>query len=355
MDNSASISTEIKKYNMRQAKARRLIVILSALLITCIIVSASVGSSSVRLDTVLKAIASCITDKVEVPNVHRSIVLNVRLPRVFCAIFAGASLSMAGLIMQGVFQNPLVSPYTLGVSNGASFGASLAIIMSSNLSILGLGYYLTPVFAFVFSMLTMLLVYTVSKLTNHASRTLILSGVAIGYLFSALVSALKYISDVKTLPELVFWSMGSLTGLQWDVVLLLLVAFVVCFIISICNGWNMNVMAMGFEESKALGVDYKKMQILSFIVTTILTSMAVSFTGVIGFVGLIAPHVTRMLIGSDYRYCIPASALMGALLLLVADTLARTMFSPVEIPVGIITSFIGVPFFLYLIVRRRKA
>ncbi|MGI5984695.1 MAG: iron ABC transporter permease [Clostridiales bacterium] len=353
MKNALHIERELEKYNAHQAKGRRLIATLFVLLIVCIIVSASVGSSSVNFEIVLKTLCSYFSG-VAVEDVYRSIVMDVRLPRVFCAVFAGASLSMAGLIMQGVFQNPLVSPYTLGVSNGASFGASLAIIMSAKLSFLGFGIYLTPIFAFIFSMLTMLLVYTISKLTNHDTRTLILSGVAIGYLFSALVSALKYISDVQSLPELVFWSMGSLSGLKWNVVFLLLMVFAVCFVISICKGWNLNVMALGYEESTALGVDYRKMLVLSFVVTTILTATSVAFTGVIGFVGLIAPHVTRMLIGGDYRYCIPASALMGSLLLLISDTLARTMFSPVEIPVGIITSFIGVPFFLYLIVRRRK-
>lgn len=354
MNNEAQVEIELEKYNSRKAKGKRLIVILAVLLCLCIIVSSSVGSSKVNFITVVKALLGRISKTTIVSTVQDSIVMSIRLPRVFCSVLVGASLSMAGLVMQGVFQNPLVSPYTLGVSSGASFGASLAIILSAKLAILGLGIYLTPVFAFIFSLLTMILVYSISKITNHATRTLILSGVAIGYLFSALVSALKYVSDVQSLPELVFWSMGSLLGLQWNVVLLILIPFSVCLVVALCNGWNLNVMAMGEEESMALGVDYKKMQIISFIVATLLTSVSVAFTGVIGFVGLIAPHVTRMLIGSDYRYCIPASALMGSLLLLISDTLARTLFSPIEIPVGIITSFIGVPFFLYLIVRRRR-
>lgn len=353
MTESTLLESEIEKYARRQKKGRRLIAALIAALVAAVIWSASVGSSSVDLPVVLKTLGS-LFGGASVEAVQRSIVLDVRLPRVFCAALAGACLSMAGLIMQGIFQNPLVSPYTLGVSNGASFGASLAIVLSAKLSYLGMGSYLTPAFAFLFSMLTMLLVYTISKLTNHATKTLILAGVAIGYLFSALVSALKYISNVQALPELVFWSMGSLAGLKWNVVLFLLIAFSVCFVLTMINGWNLNVMALGYEEATALGIDYKRILVLTFFLTTILTSTAVAFTGVIGFVGLIAPHVTRMLIGGDYRYCVPASALMGALLLLVSDTLARTMFSPVEIPVGIITSFIGVPFFLYLIVKRRN-
>lgn len=354
MTETTRLKREVQKYGERQKRGRRFVVLLSALLLVCIIMSASVGSSSVRLPTVLKAIAERFGGA-PVAEVEHSIVMDVRLPRVFCAVLTGASLSMAGLVMQGIFQNPLVSPYTLGVSNGASFGASLAIILSSKLAMLGLGTYLTPVFAFVFSMLTMLLVYSISRLTDHAEKTLILSGVAIGYLFSALVSALKYVSNVQALPELVFWSMGSLAGLKWNVVFFLLAAFSVCFVLTLANAWNLNVMALGCEEATALGVDYRKMLVLTFFVTTILTSTAVAFTGVIGFVGLIAPHVARMLVGGDYRCCVPVSALLGALLLLIADTLARTLFSPVEIPVGIVTSFIGVPFFLYLIMQRRNA
>lgn len=346
--------TEIEKYGRRQRRGRRLIAALAAALVIAVIWSASVGSSTVDLPVVLKTLGSLFGGE-PVEAVQRSIVMDVRLPRIFCAVLAGASLSMAGLIMQGIFQNPLVSPYTLGVSNGASFGASLEIILSAKLSILGWGSYLTPAFAFAFSMLTMLLVYSISRLTRHATKTLILSGVAIGYLFSALVSALKYISNVQALPELVFWSMGSLAGLKWNVVLFLLIAFAVCFFVTLANSWNLNIMALGREEAAALGVDYKKMLVVTFFVTTVLTATAVAFTGVIGFVGLIAPHVTRMLVGGDYRYCVPVSALMGALLLLLSDTLARTVFAPVEIPVGIITSFIGVPFFLYLIMRRRTS
>lgn len=348
------LEREIRKYSSRQRKGRHFIAVLSLLLFVCVILSAAVGSSSVNLPVVLQTIGSYF-GTAPVEEVQRSIVMDVRLPRIFCAVLAGASLSMAGLIMQGIFQNPLVSPYTLGVSNGASFGASLAIILSAKLSILGWGSYLTPAFAFAFSMLTMLLVYSISRLTRHATKTLILSGVAIGYLFSALVSALKYISNVQALPELVFWSMGSLAGLKWNVVLFLLIAFAVCFFVTLANSWNLNVMALGSEEATALGVDYKKMLVITFFVTTVLTATAVAFTGVIGFVGLIAPHMTRMLVGGDYRYCVPSSALMGSLLLLLSDTLARTVFAPVEIPVGIITSFIGVPFFLYLIMRRRTS
>ena len=199
MTESTLLESEIEKYARRQKKGRRLIAALIAALVAAVIWSASVGSSSVDLPVVLKTLGS-LFGGASVEAVQRSIVLDVRLPRVFCAALAGACLSMAGLIMQGIFQNPLVSPYTLGVSNGASFGASLAIVLSAKLSYLGMGSYLTPAFAFLFSMLTMLLVYTISKLTNHATKTLILSGVAIGQLAS--VIAASHIRSGRLVPLL---------------------------------------------------------------------------------------------------------------------------------------------------------
>ncbi len=276
------------------------------------------------------------------------------MPRVAAAVLAGIALSNAGLFMQGVFQNPLVSPYTLGVSNGASFGAAVAIVFSGTFSFLGLGQYIIPVFAFLSSILTMTLVYFVSKLAKNSSSTLVLSGVAVGYLFSVLVSAIKYITPMNSLPELVFWSMGGLSGLQWDAVAIMAVTVAFSLVFMFRYAWDLNVMATGEESALSLGVNYRKIRTITFIFSTVLTAVSVSFTGVIGFVGLISPHLTRMLVGDDYRYTIPASSLIGALLLLTSDTLARNLFAPTELPVGIITSFVGVPFFIYLIAKRRR-
>ena len=288
-----------------------------------------------------------------VTETQRQIVLGIRLPRVLAAILAGIALSNAGLLMQGVFQNPLVSPYTLGVSNGASFGAALAIVFSSHFAFLNLGIYLIPVFAFISSVLTMILVYGIAKIAKNSSKTLILSGVAVGYLFSALVSLIKYVSDTKELPELVFWTMGGFSGINWIAIAIMAGACLVSFIIMMYFSWDLNVMTAGEESAISLGVNYKKIRMIAFVLSTILTAVAVSFTGVIGFVGLIAPHVTRMIVGSDYRYMIPVSSLVGALLLLLSDTVGRNIIAPTQLPVGIITSVIGVPFFLYLIIRKR--
>lgn len=350
---SASGVPELEEFRRKAGRKRLQIGLLFVILIGLIVISAAIGASSVRLDIVVKVLRDKITGSEYASAVQHSIVLRTRLPRIFAAVFVGGALSLAGLLMQGIFRNPLVSPYTLGVSNGAAFGASLAIVLGYFTPKLAFATWLVPSCAFVFSILTMLMVYGISKVAGQSTRTLILTGSAVSYLFSAMVSGLKYAVDISALPELVFWQMGSLTGLDWKTVGILLLALTISAAISIVKAWDLNVMALGKDEASALGVNYRRMQILTFTLATLLTATAVSFTGVIGFVGLVAPHITRMIFGNDYRYNIPASVFLGSALLLLSDTIARTILAPTELPVGIVTSIIGVPFFLYLVVRRR--
>lgn len=352
-EGAAGSSRDLAAFRTGAARRRLVIAVLGVLLLAIVVVAAAIGASSVQLPQVLQVLGGLLAGN-EIDPQLRSIVLDVRLPRIACAALAGGALALAGLLMQAIFRNPLVSPYTLGVSDGASFGASLAIVLSAQAASVSLGRYLTPLLAFVFAMVAMLLVYGISRVVRNSTPTLVLTGVAVGYLFSALVSTIKYVANVQQLPELVFWRMGSLMGLRWNVVAVLLVMLSVCVIVSLWRAWDLNALALGREEALALGVSYGRVQILTFVLATVLTATAVSFTGVIGFVGLISPHVARMLVGSDHRYTIPAAVLFGAVLMLLADTLARTLFAPTEIPVGIVTSFIGVPFFLYLIIRRRR-
>ena len=342
---SAAIDTsELKDIKIEYSKGKKkkiiLIVSLSIALFIASIVAITLGASSVNFNTVFQVFGDLFVHNDAITETQRQ-------------ILAGIALSNAGLLMQGVFQNPLVSPYTLGVSNGASFGAALAIVFSSHFAFLNLGTYLLPVFAFISSVLTMILVYGIAKIAKNSFKTLILSGVAVGYLFSALVSLLKYVSDAKELPELVFWTMGGFSGINWTAIAIMAGACLLSFIIMMYFSWDLNVMTAGEESAISLGVNYKKIRMIAFVLSTLLTAVAVSFTGVIGFVGLIAPHVTRMIVGSDYRYMIPVSSLVGALLLLLSDTVGRNIIAPTQLPVGIITSVIGVPFFLYLIIRKR--
>lgn len=355
MHQAASNSLYLEKknnYEKRKYKNIMILVGLSALLVLTAILSISIGSSSVNISTVVEVIMGLFNHDLAGNNIDKIVVLNIRLPRIFVAIFAGIALSNAGLLMQGIFQNPLVSPYTLGVSNGAAFGAALSIVMGSQLSFLG--NYKIPTFAFIFSIITMLIVYGVSVIAKNSSKTLILSGVAIGYLFSAMVSFLKYVSNSDQLPEIVFWMMGGLTGIPWKSIFLIIIVVIISFTLMMKYSWDLNVMSSGEESAISLGVNFNKIKNISIVLSTLMTAVAVAFTGIIGFVGLIAPHISRIIIGSDYRYLIPASSLVGALLLLISDTVARNIIAPTELPVGIITSFIGVPFFLYLIIKQKR-
>jgi ABC-type Fe3+-siderophore transport system, permease component len=343
------------KLNYMNKRSRKILFILflSIALVMTAVISITMGASSVDFQTVLQVIGDVFVRNDAITDIQRDIVFKIRMPRIITAILVGMALSNAGLLMQGIFQNPLVSPYTLGVSNGAAFGASLAIIFGASFSFLNFGEFLIPVFAFGFAVLTMLMVYGVAKAASDSSSTLILAGVAIGYLFSALVSLVKYLSDVKDLPELVFWMMGSLSGVPTAGIIIMLVAIIMTMILMMWFAWDLNIMSAGEETAISLGVDYKKIKMMSFGISTLLTAVAVAFTGVIGFIGLVTPHVTKMLIGNDFRYSVPGSALVGALLLLTADTIGRNIIAPTQLPVGIVTSMIGVPFFLYLIVRKR--
>lgn len=348
------LSPELAQYRHKVSGKRWILVGLGAALLLLMAVAAGVGASSVSFSTVWTVLRDCLTGSQNAAAVQHTIVLQTRLPRIVCAVLAGGALSLSGLLMQGVFRNPLVSPYTLGVSNGASFGASLAIVLGYQIAGFAGVDWLTPALAFVCAMIAMVMVYAIARMAGQSTKTLVLTGVAVGYLFSALVSGLKYIADVSQLPELIFWTMGSMTGLNWTVAAILAAVLTAAVLLSMIFAWDLNVMTLGREEAAALGVRYGRVQIITFIMATVLTATAVSFTGVIGFVGLVAPHMTRMFLGSDYRYNVPGSALLGALLMLLADTLARTLVSPTELPVGIITSLVGVPFYLYLIVRRRR-
>lgn len=350
----SSKEESIAKYKKLKGKRAGLIFVLAAGLAAMTIIAFAVGGSSVGLADMFASIGDYITGAGDVSDTQKYIALDIRLPRVLTGIVSGAALALAGLLMQGIFQNPLVSPYTLGISNAASFGASLAIIFFSGVSAVTMGYYMTPLLAFSFSVIAMVLVFVVAKVGGYSTKTLVLTGVAIGYLFSSLVSLMKYVANVDSLPDLVYWQMGSVAHTTWIQFYIILGVFGVCTVISLILSWDLNIMTLGKDEATALGVNFKRIQTITFIMTTILTAVTVSFTGVIGFVGLVAPHVTRMLVGNDYRYCIPASALTGSLLLLAADTIARTVIAPSELPVGIITSLVGVPFYIYLVLRRNK-
>ncbi|MDP3563697.1 MAG: iron ABC transporter permease, partial [Methanoregula sp.] len=282
------------------------------------------------------------------------IVNNFRLPRIILAILTGMSLAVAGTVMQGLLRNPLVSPFTLGMSSAAAFGAALAIVIGPGMlaALLFISYESwIVVCAFLAGWLSMLLIYAIARSRGTNQATLILAGVVIGYLFQAGVLALKYMSNNDKLRELTTWLMGGMWGASWNAVTLLIPCCIICFIILESMSWDMNTLAAGDDVAKSMGINVEKTRLIGLMVATFVASCCLAFTGIIGFIGLMAPHICRMLIGNDHRYLIPASALLGALILLVSDTAARTILSPIEIPVGIIMYIVGGLFFLYLILR----
>ena len=315
------------------------------------ILAISIGAASLGVGESLRAVLSKILP-IEASDFAQVVVLQLRLPRILMALITGVSLGVAGAVMQGVLRNPLVSPYTLGLSSGAACGAALAIVLGVGIS--GLGQYLIIGNAFVFSLLTMLLILGISRIRGMSIETLILAGVALGYLFSAAISILKYASGHEQLREIVFWLMGDLSAAGWQTIIILLPVVVLFTILAMRYSWDLNAMGAGEEVAASLGVKVGRVRIVSLMLAAILTASVIAFTGIIGFIGLVSPHICRLIVGSDHRFLIPASGITGALLLLVSDTVCRTMIAPTEIPVGIVTAFIGVPFFLYLLTRKRR-
>lgn len=254
--------------------------------------------------------------------------------------------------MQGVLRNPLVSPYTLGLSSGAACGAALAIVFGAGTIAFGSFFIVTN--AFIFGLITMLLVLGISRIRGTSIETLILAGVALSYLFSAVISALKYTSGNEQLREIVLWLMGDLSGATWQSILILIPITLIFSIIALSYSWDLNVMGAGDEIATSLGIKVGRVRIINLILAAFLTASAIAYTGIIGFIGLVSPHICRLIIGNDHRFLIPASGIMGALILLISDTICRTIIQPTELPVGIITAVVGVPFFLYLLMRKRR-
>ncbi|MDI3508239.1 MAG: cobalamin transport system permease protein [Clostridiales bacterium] len=286
-------------------------------------------------------------------EVYYSIVWGIRLPRILLAAIVGMGLAAAGTAFQGMLRNPMADPYVLGVSSGASFGATISIVLGIGSGFMGLAGSTTA--AFIGAVLTMAAVYTLGRAGRKSSMvTLLLAGIAVSSFLSAMVSFMMILNHDK-LESIVLWTMGSFAMASWTS---LYISFPIIMFGSIVLWFmskEMNALLMGDETALHLGVDVNKVRRLLLAVGSLITASAVSVSGIIGFVGLIIPHVVRLFTGPDHRRLLPAAAVSGAIFMIISDTLARTAMAPIEIPVGIITSLVGGPFFLYLLVRNRNA
>jgi len=281
------------------------------------------------------------------------IVWDIRLPMALMAAVVGASLSVAGAEMQTILSNPLASPFTLGISAAAGFGAALAIVVGVSV-IPFAGIFLVPVNAFVFATLAAVFIFFVSKLRGVTTETMVLLGIALVFLFSSLLAFLQYIGSEQALQQVVFWTLGSLAKATWPKVAIAAGVLLVTAPLLIIHVWKLTALRLGDEKAKSLGINVEQLRLNVLLAVSLLAAASVSFVGTIGFVGLVGPHVARMLVGEDQRYFLPTSALAGAVLLSATSIGSKAIIPGALIPIGIISSLIGVPFFLSLILTKRR-
>lgn len=306
-------------------------------------------------DIILKDVWHVLTehmlwlDRGAEPNkLHTTIIWNIRLPRLLFSAVVGVALSTAGTVFQGCFRNPLVEPYILGVSSGAACGAAMGIVFPE--------FFLSvQVLSFIGGTIAVVCTYAMARVEGQTPViTLVLSGIVVGSVFAALVGIMKYIARDAALREIVFWLMGGFYYVTWDDVLLIAPVVAGCFLVIWSMGWKLNVLSMGDQEARSLGVNPERYKLFLMVLATLITSLAVSAVGIIAWVGLMVPHAARMIIGPDHRLVIPLSSVLGAIYLIICDTLARTLTSA-EIPIGIITSLVGAPYLFFLLRSKGKA
>lgn len=321
------------------------IICISLLLLVCIVVSIIIGAADINLIDIYKILTG------NGSNFVKNIVLNIRLPRVLTAVFAGMGLALSGVVMQGILKNPLGSPFTLGISQAASFGAAFGITVIPDMIS---SFYSLTISAFLWALLSTFIILLLVKYKKGSAETMVLTGVAMASVFTAGTTALQYFADDIELASIVFWTFGDVGRTTWVNLVLVIFTVILSFIYFFYKSWDYNTLNAGDETAISLGINVEMLRIFGMIVSSLMTALIVSMVGVIGFVGLVTPHIVRRIIGGNERYLIPATTLTGGLLLLVADLTARTIAAPIVLPVGILTSFIGAPLFVYLVIRGRR-
>lgn len=324
------------------------------LLFFMFVYSISVGAVTIPPHEVLQTLmGQSVSEKWD------SIIWNIRLPQALAAIVAGAGLSIAGVVMQSILRNPLGSPFTLGISNAGAFGAALSVIvlgtgkMQSTVAdaVIINNPYLTTIVAFLFCLLATGIILLISKIRGSSPEVMVLAGVALSSLFTAGTMFLQYFADDTQLAAVVFWTFGDVGRVNWPELKIMTGVVLLAVIFFILNRWNYNAIDAGDETAKSLGVNVEKIRLIGMVVSALISAVIVAFLGVIGFVGLICPHMVRRLIGDDQRYLIPGSTVLGGILLLVSDTAARLIVAPYVLPVSVLTAFMGAPTFIYLLLR----
>ncbi|MFG3111992.1 FecCD family ABC transporter permease [Streptomyces tendae] len=337
---------------VRRSTAWLLTAALTAGLLVLVPVAAGTGAYPIPVGDVLGSLLHRTgLGGTELDRVAESVLWNVRFPRIVLALLVGASLGCAGALMQGVFGNPLAEPGVIGVSSGAAVGAVAAIAFGLNF----LGTWTVSVFAFVSGLITVLVVYAMSRSGGRTEVvTLILTGIAVNAFAGALIGLFLFFADTAAVNQITFWQLGSLAQATWPKVLAVLPCAALGLGLAPLYARRLDLLALGERPARHLGVDVERLRIVLVLVIALLTAAAVSVAGVIGFVGLVVPHLLRMVAGPGHRFLVPGSALLGALVLLAADLAARTVAEPAELPLGVLTALLGSPFFFWLLRRTRR-
>ena len=337
------LSSPRARRDHERRRDRLLMVALAGGLFLSILLAGAVGGGTLNVSDI-----GAFLRPGQLEGTERTILLLIRLPRVFLAVLVGGGLSLSGAVMQGLFRNPLVDPYILGISSGAAFGAVVAILTGISRSVLAI-----PVTAFAFALLTAAVVFSLGRVGHRFPlETLLLAGVAVGFFFSALISLGMYMAG-ESLHQVVFWIMGGLWNRGYREVWMTLPFTVFAVPVLLAHARELNAFLLGERAAESMGVDVEKVKKRLLVTSSLLVAACVSVSGVIGFVGLVVPHLVRLLGGQNHRLLLPASLFAGGVVLLWADVIARTVVHPVELPVGIVTGILGAPFFVYLLRRRR--
>lgn len=329
--------------------ARRVMVLILGLaaLVASFVLDVATGPAMLRPEAVIRSVLRLAEDRTV-----DAIVWSIRLPIALIALVVGASLGLTGATMQTILNNPLASSYTLGVSAGAGFGAALVIVFGQAIPLPE--HYAIPVMAFAFAGLACSGVYAIGRSRGATAQVLVLAGIAFLFLFQSLLSLLQFVASPEALQSIVFWLFGSLQKATWPKVGIVAAVLAGCIPVLVVDVWRLTALRLGDDRARGLGIDVRALRLRALLVVSVLTGAAVAFVGTIGFIGLVAPHIARILVGEDQRAFLPASALFGALLLSCASVASKAIIPGAIFPIGIVTSLIGVPFFIWLITSSRK-
>jgi iron complex transport system permease protein len=349
---NSTLVTEAVNAQRRSEKRRWFVIscLLSVLLLSFVFDIAT-GPSMLGIADVANALANMLGLPVEVSRTTQVIVTNLRLPIALMAVIVGGSLGVGGAEMQTLLNNPMASPYTLGMAAAAGFGAALMLYLGS----LGMNAQIAvPIGAFVCCMLSASLLFGLAMMRHITSGQLILAGIALLFLFQSLLSLVQFVSSPELSQQILFWLFGSLTKATWSNVAITAGVTLVCVLVLMKDAWKLTALRLGEERAKSLGVNVTRLRLKTLIIVAIMTATATSFVGIIGFIGIVAPNIARMLVGEDQRYFLPLSFLVGAFLLSSASVLSKAIVPGSLFPIGIVTAIIGVPFFFWLIIGKKR-